>query len=51
MPDCGYTRDACRGARFRLQTLAESCGADIREIVVIHGYHGGQALKDMVREE
>lgn len=38
-------------ARFRLQTLAESCGADIREIVVIHGYHGGQALKDMVREE
>ena len=38
-------------AKFRLETIIENCGADIKEIVVIHGYNSGQALKNMVREE
>ena len=38
-------------ARDELERLIANCGADVREIVVIHGYHGGQALKDMVRND
>ncbi len=37
-------------ARFRLESLSESCAADIEEIVVIHGYSRGQALKEMLKE-
>lgn len=37
-------------ARFRLESIIQSCNAQISEIVVIHGYNSGQALKDMVGE-
>lgn len=37
-------------ARFRLESIIQSCNAQVTEIVVIHGYNSGQALKDMVRE-
>jgi DNA-nicking Smr family endonuclease len=37
-------------ARFRLESIIQSCNAEIIEIVVIHGYNNGQALKNMVRE-
>lgn len=36
-------------AKFRLEALIESCGADIESVTVIHGFHSGRALKDMVR--
>lgn len=36
-------------ARFRLETLIGSCGENVREIVVIHGFNAGTALRDMVR--
>ena len=36
-------------ARFRLETLIASCGADVNAICVIHGCNSGQALRDMVR--
>ena len=36
-------------ARFRLESLIASCGADVRAICVIHGCNSGQALRDMVR--
>ncbi len=32
-----------------LEKFIVSCDNSISEIVVIHGYHGGNALKDMVR--
>lgn len=38
-------------AKSRLQTIIANCGADVKEIVVIHGYNKGQALKNMVRNE
>jgi len=38
-------------AKFRLEALIESCGADIESITVIHGFRNGQTLKDMVRGE
>lgn len=38
-------------ARQELERLIARCGPDIHEIVVIHGYHGGRALQDMVRNE
>jgi len=38
-------------ARQRLLSLVEHAGTDVREILVIHGYHSGQALRDMVRNE
>ncbi len=37
-------------AKFRLETTIQNCNVQISEIVVIHGYNSGQALKDMVRE-
>ncbi|HZK38564.1 MAG TPA: Smr/MutS family protein [Clostridia bacterium] len=36
-------------AKFRLESLIQSCNAQVTEIVVIHGYNSGRALKDMVR--
>ena len=38
-------------AKHELELLIGRAGKDIREIVVIHGYHGGSALKNMVRSE
>ena len=38
-------------ARQELERLIARCGPEIHEIVVIHGYHGGRALQDMVRNE
>lgn len=37
-------------AKFRLDAAIAGCGADIAEIVVIHGFNQGQALKAMVSE-
>lgn len=36
-------------AKRRLEHLLSHAGPEIREIRVIHGYNGGQALRDMVR--
>ena len=38
-------------AKEELEALLDRCGGDVHEIVVIHGYHGGQALQNMVRNE
>ena len=38
-------------AKRELETLIGRADKSIREIVVIHGYRGGSALKDMVRKE
>ena len=38
-------------AKRELETLIGRADKSIREIVVIHGYHGGSALKNMVRSE
>ncbi|NLP49004.1 MAG: DNA mismatch repair protein MutS [Clostridiales bacterium] len=37
-------------ARFRLESLLESGNAAIAEMLIIHGYKGGQKLKEMVSE-
>ncbi len=37
-------------ARFRLESTIESCNESINEIIVIHGYKGGQKLKEMVKD-
>lgn len=36
-------------AKKQLELLLSRADKNIREIVVIHGYHGGQVLQDMVR--
>lgn len=36
-------------AEYRLRHLLDHAGPEITEIVVIHGYSHGQALRDMVR--
>lgn len=38
-------------AKRQLERLIAAADKDIREIVVIHGYHSGSALRDMVRRE
>ena len=38
-------------AKRQLELLLGRVGKDIRESVVIHGYHGGKILQDMVRSE
>ena len=38
-------------AKRELELLIGRADQNIREIVVIHGYHGGSALKNMVRNE
>ena len=42
----GYTeQDAVK----LLERFIVSCSDDIKQILVIHGYHSGNVLKDMVR--
>ncbi len=38
-------------AKKQLELLLGRVGNDIREVVVIHGYHGGKILQEMVRAE
>ncbi|MCL2498082.1 MAG: Smr/MutS family protein [Symbiobacteriaceae bacterium] len=38
-------------AKKELERLLSSAAKDITEIVVIHGYSGGQVLKNMVRQK
>lgn len=38
-------------AKQKLQLVVKIAPCEIKEIVVIHGYHGGTALRDMVRKE
>lgn len=38
-------------AAYRLSHLLTHAGPDIQEVVVIHGYTRGTALRDMVRKE
>lgn len=41
----GHTVDSARSLiTYTLKTLPK----DVREVTVIHGYHGGTALRDMV---
>jgi DNA-nicking Smr family endonuclease len=37
-------------AKFRLEAAIDGCSTEIAEIVVIHGFNQGQALKEMVKE-
>lgn len=37
-------------AKFRLEAAVDGCNAEITEIVVIHGFNQGQALKEMVKD-
>ena len=43
-----YTVD---DAKQKLQLAVTIAPSEIREIVVIHGYHRGTALRDMVRKD
>jgi len=36
-------------AKRYLERLLASCGSEVREIEVIHGYHGGNALLEVAR--
>lgn len=38
-------------AKQRLESLINNARPEIRQLVVIHGYHGGQALQGLVRKE
>lgn len=38
-------------ARYRLEHLLSNAGPDVTEVRVIHGYNGGQVLRDMVRRK
>ena len=38
-------------AQEELERLIARWGSDVHEIVVIHGYHGGRALQNMVRND
>ena len=38
-------------AKKRLEVFIKECSKDVREIVVIHGYNNGTAIKDMIRNE
>lgn len=38
-------------AKKQLELLLGRCGPDVHEIVVVHGYRGGNALQNMVRNE
>ena len=40
----------CRQAKIWLSEKVTAAPKEIREIEVIHGYHGGTALRDMVRK-
>lgn len=39
----------CAEAKRALERLLSRAGKDVTEIRVIHGYHNGQTLRDMVR--
>lgn len=41
----------CEEAKRQLELLLKRTGRDIHEIVVVHGYHNGSALLNMVRNE
>ena len=41
----------CFQARVRLDSVLRRADASVYQIIVIHGYHGGEALKDMLRSE
>lgn len=53
----GNTMDAdihgmtAREAKRALEQLLSAAGKDVVEIRVIHGYHNGQILRDMVRKQ
>ena len=36
-------------AKKYLERLLASCGDEVKEVEIIHGYRGGSALMDMVR--
>ena len=38
-------------ARFRLDLLLKNTSAETKEVLVVHGFNGGHALRDMVRED
>lgn len=38
-------------ATYHLEKLFETLPANIKEVIVIHGYHKGQVLLNMVRKE
>lgn len=38
-------------AKQKLQLVVKIAPSEIKEIVVIHGYHSGTALRDMVRND
>lgn len=38
-------------AKYYLERLIVSVGQDIKEIIVIHGYHSGTSLLNLVRKE
>ena len=38
-------------AEYRLRHLLTNAGKDVKEVVVIHGYSRGTALRDMVRQD
>lgn len=38
-------------AKRELERLLNTCGNDVNEIEVIHGYTGGQALLNLVRKD
>ena len=42
----GLMRD---DAEYRLRHLLTNAGKDVKEVVVIHGYSRGTALRDMIR--
>ena len=44
-----FTAWTAADARRELEQLLSRTGADITELLVIHGYRGGNALQDMVR--
>lgn len=53
----GYTLEVdihgmrAREAKRQLELLLSRADATTHEVVVIHGYHGGRVLADMVRQE
>ncbi len=40
---------SAKDAKKKLDEIMKSLPGDVRELTVIHGYHGGTALRDMVR--
>lgn len=41
----------CYQAKVRLNSVLRRADASVYQIIVIHGYHGGDALKEMIRSE